>query len=106
MSVIHFKFCKLNESWCKCGRFDAGASQICKQLASSVLTPGANLHPSQIPSGKRSPWLFWPPHPFLQFVARRFVLGAIQLIQFFEEKREIRVRRVTIDESFDEVISN
>ena len=80
MPVFHFKLRKLEQARRDRWRFDAGESQISKQLAGTLSPPGANFQPGEIPPRECSPWLFRSAHPFLEFAARGFMLRTVQLI--------------------------
>ena len=105
MAVVDFEFCKLEKSRGNSRRFDPCAPQICKQLPGSLSAACTNLQPREIPACKRPPRLFRPADPFFQFIARRFLFGAIQLIELCKNQREIRVCVVLIDETLQDIVS-
>ena len=80
MPIFHLEFCKLYKS----GRDRRGsyftATQLREQLPCPVSAPGAGFKLGKVPPRKCSPRLFRIAHPFLQFAARRSMLGRVKLI--------------------------
>src|SRR5438105_8193639 len=105
MAIVHFELCELEKSRSNRRRFDSCAPQIRKQLLSSLSPACTNLQTREIPACKCPPWLFRPAYPFFQFISRRLVFGAIEVIELCKNQRKIRVCVVLIDETLENVIS-
>ena len=68
-------------------------------------SPVAHLTARQIPLRERPSWLRAIAAPAFEFVRRRFLLRLVERVQFREENRQRRIRRVMIDKVLEHIVA-
>ena len=75
-----------------------------EQTQRTLTAPGTSLAPGEIPLRQRPSRLSRIACPPAELLARRLVLGAIKLIEFFKDDRQCRISRMMLDEILKGVV--
>src|SRR5207302_4991820 len=93
MALIHFQLRKLEQTGRKCRKLRALLAQFRVSARGGVAAAGPEFGPGEIPLGQRTPRLRGIVRPTAELLARGLALGAIKLVELFEDCRQCRVRR-------------
>ena len=106
MALIHFQLRKLEQTGRNCRKLRSLLAQSRVSARGGVAAAGPEFGPGEIPLGQRTPRLRGIVRPTAELLARGLALGAIKLVELFEDCRQCRVRRVMFDEILEWIVTN